>query len=220
MPELNLISTLFVFVIPVIFAVTVHEVAHGWVASRLGDQTAKSMGRLTLNPVKHIDPVGTIVVPVIMYFTSGFIFGWAKPVPVNWQNLGHPRRDMAIVAIAGPVANLLMLLFWAMSAKIITLSGNDPNHLTQLLFYMCSIGVTINIVLMILNLFPILPLDGGRVLTAMLPRNLAISFSRLEPFGLIILVALLFSGILWKILAPVIGGTLTLISQLTQIPIT
>ena len=220
MPELNLISTLFVFVIPVIFAVTVHEVAHGWVASRLGDQTAKSMGRLTLNPVKHIDLVGTIVVPAIMYFASGFIFGWAKPVPVNWHNLGHPRRDMAIVAIAGPAANLLMLLFWAISAKIISLSGNDPNYLTQLLFYMCSIGVTINIVLMILNLFPILPLDGGRVLTAMLPRNLAISFSRLEPYGLILLVVLLFSGILWKILIPIIGGTLTLISQLTQIPIT
>ena len=185
MPELNLISTLFVFVIPVIFAVTVHEVAHGWVASQFGDQTAKSMGRLTLNPMKHIDPIGTIVVPAIMYFTSGFIFGWAKPVPVNWRNLGHPRRDMAIVAIAGPAANLLMLLFWTMSAKIISLSGNDPNYLAQLLFYMCSIGITINIVLMILNLFPILPLDGGRVLTAMLPRNLAISFSRLEPYGLI-----------------------------------
>jgi len=219
MPELNLISTLFVFVIPVIFAVTVHEVAHGWVASRLGDQTAKSMGRLTLNPLKHIDPVGTILVPAIMYFASGFIFGWAKPVPVNWRNLGHPRRDMAIVAIAGPVANLLMLLFWAMSAKIITLFGNEPNHLAQLLFIMCGIGVTINIVLMILNLFPILPLDGGRVLTAMLPRNLAISFSRLEPYGLLILVVLLFSGVLWKILIPVISATLTLISQLTQIPI-
>ena len=219
MPELNLISTLFVFVIPVIFAVTVHEVAHGWVASRLGDQTAKSMGRLTLNPLKHIDPVGTILVPAIMYFASGFIFGWAKPVPVNWRNLGHPRRDMAIVAIAGPVANLLMLLFWAMSAKIITLFGNDPNYLAQLLFIMCGIGVTINIVLMILNLFPILPLDGGRVLTAMLPRNLAISFSRLEPYGLLILVVLLFSGVLWKILIPVISATLTLISQLTQIPI-
>ncbi len=220
MPELNLISTLFVFVIPVIFAVTVHEVAHGWVASRLGDQTAKSMGRLTLNPLKHIDPVGTILVPAIMYFASGFIFGWAKPVPVNWRNLGHPRRDMAIVAIAGPAANLLMLLFWAMSAKIITLFGNEPNQLAQLLFIMCGIGVTINIVLMILNLFPILPLDGGRVLTAMLPRNLAISFSRLEPYGLIILVVLLFSGILWKILVPVFSATLTLISQLTQIPIT
>ncbi len=220
MPELNLISTLFVFVIPVIFAVTVHEVAHGWVASRLGDQTAKSIGRLTLNPIKHIDPVGTILVPAIMYFASGFIFGWAKPVPVNWRNLGHPRRDMAIVAIAGPAANFLMLLFWAMSAKIIILSGNYPSYLTQLLFYMCSIGVTINIVLMILNLFPILPLDGGRVLTAMLPRDLAISFSRLEPYGLLILVALLFSGILWKILVPVIDATLTLISQLTQIPIT
>jgi len=219
MPELNLISTLFVFVIPVVFAVTVHEVAHGWVASRLGDQTAKSMGRLTLNPLKHIDIVGTILVPAIMYFVSGFIFGWAKPVPVNWRNLGHPRRDMAIVAIAGPVANLVMLLFWAMSAKIITLSGIDLNYLTQLLLIMCSIGITINIVLMILNLFPILPLDGGRVLTAMLPRNLAVSFSRLEPYGLLILVVLLFSGILWKILVPVIDATLTLISQLTQIPI-
>jgi len=218
MPELNLISTLFVFVIPVIFAVTVHEVAHGWVASRLGDQTAKSMGRLTLNPVKHIDPVGTIVVPAIMYFTSGFIFGWAKPVPVNWRNLGHPRRDMAIVAIAGPVANLLMLLFWAMSAKIIISLGDDSNQLTQLLFIMCSIGITINIVLMILNLFPILPLDGGRIMTAMLPRNLAISFSRMEPYGLIILVVLLLSGILWKILLPLIGGTQSLIYQLIQIP--
>ncbi len=218
MPELNLISTLFVFVIPVIFAVTVHEVAHGWVANRFGDQTAKSMGRLTLNPIKHIDPVGTIVVPAIMYFTSGFIFGWAKPVPVNWRNLGHPRRDMAIVAIAGPVANLLMLLFWAMSAKVIVSLGNDSNYLTQLLFIMCSIGITINIVLMILNLFPILPLDGGRILTAMLPRNLAITFSRLEPYGLIILVVLLLSGILWKILLPLIGGTQSLIYQLIQIP--
>jgi Zn-dependent protease len=205
-------------VIPVIFAVTVHEVAHGWVASQFGDQTAKSMGRLTLNPMKHIDPIGTIVVPAIMYFTSGFIFGWAKPVPVNWRNLGHPRRDMAIVALAGPAANLLMLLFWAMSAKVIMLLGDDSNYLTQLLFIMCSIGITINIVLMILNLFPILPLDGGRVLTAMLPRDLAISFSRLEPYGLIILVVLLLSGILWKILLPLIGGTQSLIYQLIQIP--
>ncbi len=218
MPELNLISTLFVFVIPVIFAVTIHEVAHGWVASRFGDQTARSMGRLTLNPIKHIDPVGTIVVPTIMYFASGFIFGWARPVPVNWRNLGHPRRDMALVAIAGPVANLLMLFFWAISAKIIMLSGSDSNYLTQLLLIMCSIGITINIVLMILNLFPLLPLDGGRVLTAMLPPNLAIPFSRLEPYGLIILVLLLVSGILWKILIPVIGGMETLIYHLIQNP--
>jgi Zn-dependent protease len=217
MPELNLISTLIVFVIPVIFAVTVHEVAHGWVASQFGDQTAKSMGRLTLNPIKHIDPVGTIVVPAIMYFTSGFIFGWAKPVPVNWRNLGHPRRDMAIVAIAGPVANLLMLLFWALSAKIIMLSGDDSNYLTQLLFIMSSIGITINTVLMILNLFPVLPLDGGRILTAMLPRDMAISFSRMEPYGLIILVVLLLSGILWKILLPLIDGTQSLIYQLIQV---
>ena len=217
MPELNLISTLFVFVIPVIFAVTVHEVAHGWVASQFGDQTAKSLGRLTLNPIKHIDPVGTILVPAIMFYTSGFIFGWAKPVPVNWRNLGHPRRDMALVAIAGPAANFLMLLFWAILAKIITLLGVDSNHLAQLILIMCGIGVTINIVLMILNLFPLLPLDGGRIATAMLPRNLAIPFSRLEPYGLIILVLLLVSGILWKILLPIIGGAEALIYHLLQI---
>lgn len=214
MPDLDLISTLFVFVIPVIFAVTVHEVAHGWVASQFGDQTAKSMGRLTLNPIKHIDPIGTILVPAIMYFTSGFIFGWAKPVPVNWRNLGHPRRDMAIVAIAGPAANLLMLLIWAMTAKVITLFGSDLNQLAQLSLIMCGIGITINTVLMILNLFPLLPLDGGRIATAMLPRNLAIPFSRLEPYGLIILVLLLVSGILWKVLLPIISGTETLIYNL------
>jgi len=218
MPELNLFYTLFVFVIPVLFAVTVHEVAHGWVASQFGDQTAKSLGRLTLNPIKHIDPVGTILVPVIMFYTSGFIFGWAKPVPVDWRNLGHPRRDMALVAIAGPAANFLMILFWAVLAKIITLLGADPNNLAQLILIMCGIGITINIVLMILNLFPLLPLDGGRVMTAMLPPNLAIPFSRLEPYGLIILVLLLFSGILWKILLPIIGGSENLIYHLFQMP--
>lgn len=218
MPELNLFYTLFVFVIPVLFAVTVHEVAHGWVASQFGDQTAKLLGRLTLNPIKHIDPVGTILVPVIMFYTSGFIFGWAKPVPVDWRNLGHPRRDMALVAIAGPAANFLMILFWAVLAKIITLLGADPNNLAQLILIMCGIGITINIVLMILNLFPLLPLDGGRVMTAMLPPNLAIPFSRLEPYGLIILVLLLFSGILWKILLPIISGTENLIYYLFQMP--
>ena len=218
MPELNLFYTLFVFVIPVLFAVTVHEVAHGWVASQFGDQTAKSLGRLTLNPIKHIDLVGTILVPVIMFYTSGFIFGWAKPVPVDWRNLGHPRRDMALVAIAGPAANFLMILFWAVLAKIITLLGADPNNLAQLILIMCGIGITINIVLMILNLFPLLPLDGGRVMTAMLPPNLAIPFSRLEPYGLIILVLLLFSGILWKILLPIISGTENLIYYLFQMP--
>jgi Zn-dependent protease len=209
---------LFVFVIPVLFAVTVHEVAHGWVASQFGDQTAKLLGRLTLNPIKHIDPVGTILVPVIMFYASGFIFGWAKPVPVDWRNLGHPRRDMALVAIAGPAANFLMILFWAVLAKIITLLGADSNNLAQLILIMCGIGITINIVLMILNLFPLLPLDGGRVMTAMLPPNLAIPFSRLEPYGLIILVLLLFSGILWKILLPIISGTENLIYYLFQMP--
>ncbi len=217
MPDLDLLSTLFVFVIPVIFAVTVHEIAHGWVASQLGDQTAKSMGRLTLNPIKHIDPVGTVLVPAVMYFTSGLIFGWAKPVPVNWQNLGRPGRDMAIVAIAGPAANLLMLLMWAMTAKVITLLGSDSSQLAQLSLMMCGIGITINTILMLLNLFPLLPLDGGRIATALLPRNLAVSFSKLEPYGLIILVGLLVSGYLWQILIPIKNGTESLVYQLFRL---
>ena len=218
MPELNLISTLLVFAIPVIFAVTVHEAAHGWVANQCGDQTAKMLGRLTLDPIKHIDPVGTILVPTIMFFASGFIFGWAKPVPVNWRNLGHPRRDMILVAIAGPAANLLMLIFWAILAKIITsnmtLLEIAPNHLLQLILTMCGIGITINIVLMILNLLPLPPLDGGRIATAILPPYLAIPFSRLQPYGLIILVLLLVSGILWQILSPIIISTENLIYHL------
>lgn len=208
---MSFFSTLLVFVIPVLFAVTLHEVAHGWIASQFGDQTAKSLGRLSLNPIKHIDLIGSIVVPIIMYFASGFLFGWAKPVPVNWRNLGHPRRDMVLVAIAGPAANFLMLLFWAMLAKLVTMFGLDSDYFSQLVLIMCGIGITINIILMILNLFPLLPLDGGRILTAILPPNLASSFSRLEPYGLIILVLLLVSGLLWKILFPIISKTETMI---------
>ncbi|MGH8119749.1 MAG: site-2 protease family protein, partial [Gammaproteobacteria bacterium] len=124
--DLTIVGKVLIWVIPVLFAITVHEVAHGWVASRLGDQTARSLGRLTLNPVKHIDPIGTIVLPVVLFYLGGFIFGWAKPVPVNWQNLGHPRRDMALVAAAGPGANLVMMVLWALLAKIIILLHLNP----------------------------------------------------------------------------------------------
>lgn len=204
MPELTLLQKIVVWAVPVIFAITVHEVAHGWVANYLGDSTAKSRGRLTLNPIKHIDPVGTVILPAILLYLGGFVFGWAKPVPVNWQNLHHPRRDMALVAVAGPLANLIMMMLWAVLAKIILMT-HSSSDIAGLLLVMCSAGIIINIVLMVLNLFPVLPLDGGRVMTSLLPLNIARVYARLEPFGLIIIVVLLASGMLGKILIPVVG---------------
>jgi len=206
MTELNLLEKIIVWAIPVVFAITVHEVAHGWVANYLGDPTAKSQGRLTLNPIKHIDPIGTIVLPLILVYLGGFIFGWAKPVPVTWQNLGSPRRDMALVAAAGPVANLVMLLIWAVLAKIILSIVPHPGWLLQFVLVMCSIGIIINIVLMVLNLLPLLPLDGGRVVTSLLPPRLAVLYSRLEPLGLIIILVMLATGVLANIMMPVVSG--------------
>ena len=205
MADLTFVEKVIVWVIPVLFAITVHEVAHGWAASRLGDQTAKSMGRLTLNPIKHIDPICTVVLPVLLFYLGGFIFGWAKPVPVNWQNLGHPRRDMALVAAAGPCANLVMLVLWALLAQVFLLLNLHPVWLLELILIMCRIGISINIVLMVLNLFPLLPLDGGRIMTSLLPARLAIHYSRLEPFGLLLLVLMLASGVLGNILGPIIS---------------
>ena len=204
MPDLTLVEKVIVWAIPVLFAITVHEVAHGWVASRLGDQTARSMGRLTLNPIKHMDPIGTVVLPLVLLYIGGFIFGWAKPVPVTWQNLRHPRRDMALVAAAGPCANLVMMVLWALLAKLLVVVFQKPIWFMELMLIMCSIGITINIVLMVLNLFPVLPLDGGRIMTSLLPPRLAIIYSRLEPFGLLLLVLLLVTGVLGNILGPVV----------------
>jgi Zn-dependent protease len=206
MSDLSLVEKVIVWAIPVLFAITVHEVAHGWVASRLGDQTARRLGRLTLNPIKHMDPIGTVVLPLLLLYIGGFIFGWAKPVPVTWQNLRHPRRDMALVAAAGPGANLVMMLLWALLAKLLVMVTQHPIWILELLLIMCSIGITINIVLMVLNLFPVLPLDGGRIMTSLLPPQLAVLYSRLEPFGLLILVVLLASGLLGGILGPVVNS--------------
>ena len=201
MPELTLIEKVIVWAIPVVFAITVHEVAHGWVANQLGDPTAKIKGRLTLNPIKHVDPIGTVVLPLLLLYAGGFVFGWAKPVPVDWRNLGHPRRDMALVAAAGPLANLLMLCLWAILAKLLLLFGY-PVWIINMLLMMCGAGIIMNIVLMVLNLFPLLPLDGGRILTAMLPARAAQLYSRLEPAGLLILILLLVTGVLGNVLTP------------------
>ncbi len=203
MPELSLIQKIIVFAIPVIFAITVHEVAHGWVASKFGDQTAKMMGRLTLNPIKHIDPIGTILVPAILLFIGGFVFGWAKPVPVDWRNLRNPRRDMALVAAAGPSANFAMALFWGFVARLaVTFGGGTPNGAIYAIVYMAQAGIMINFVLLVLNLIPIPPLDGSRVVTSFLTPKAGYYYNRLEPYGFFILVGLLALGLLGKILAP------------------
>ena len=206
MSELPIAYQLFIWVIPVLFAVTLHEVGHGWAAKQLGDTTAQDMGRLSLNPLKHIDPVGTIVVPLATFFLSGFIFGWAKPVPVNWNKLRNTKRDIALVALAGPAANLLMIVFWLLIAKLFIASAEEGNIISNLLTLMAWAGIVINSLLMILNLFPLPPLDGSRVVFSLLPTSYADRYAKIEPYGLIILVILLVSGVLFKILGPLIFG--------------
>ncbi len=205
MLELNIVQKIAVWVLPVLFAITVHEVAHGWMARRLGDPTAQMLGRLTLNPIKHIDPFGTILVPLVMLLLpGGFVFGWAKPVPVTWENLHNPKRDMAIVAAAGPGANLLMGILWALVIKLGAVLAAHVSGGMLFLVYMGVAGVFINAILMVLNLVPLPPLDGGRVLVGVLPGPAAWKVSRIEPYGMIIIVVLLVSGILGQILWPFI----------------
>ena len=201
MPELSLPQFVAVAILPILFAITVHEVAHGWVAKYFGDPTAQRLGRLTLNPLKHIDPIGTVVVPGLLLMLGGFIFGWAKPVPVTWENLRNPKRDMAIVAAAGPVANLIMALFWAVVARV----GVQLGSLSWAgipMQYMGQFGIEINVVFMVLNLLPLPPLDGGRVAVGLLPGPWAWQLARLEQFGFFILIGLLATGILGRIIGP------------------
>jgi Zn-dependent protease len=202
MEGLTKIQSLAVLLLPVLFAITVHEAAHGWMAKRLGDQTASMLGRVTLNPIKHVDIIGTLLVPMLMYLFSGFLFGWAKPVPVDWRNLRNPRRDMALVALAGPGANLIMALLWAGVIRLGLAIGDDHLWFALPMVYMGSAGILINAFLMVLNLLPILPLDGGRVVSSLLPPRFSVQYQRLEPWGLLIVVALLVSGLLSSIVMP------------------
>ena len=205
MYELSLAQKIIVAAVPIIFAITVHEVAHGWVAGKLGDPTARLAGRLTLNPVKHIDPLGTIVVPLVMIALTPFAFGWARPVPVDWRNLKQPRRDMALVAAAGPGANVIMLLLWTLLLSALFPTGSAVSYQEYLLIEMAKVGVIINIVLIALNLLPLPPLDGSRIVTAFLSPEAARRYNLLERWGLPILILLIFTGILGKILHPLIG---------------
>lgn len=212
MLDLNLVQKIAIWVMPVLLGITVHEVAHGWIASRLGDKTALMMGRLTLNPLKHVDPMGTILVPgLMMLLQTGFIFGWAKPVPITWQNLKHPKRDMALVAAAGPISNLLMGIAWALVIRLGLMLGESGLALV----YMGIAGIFINVLLMVLNLLPLPPLDGGRVMTGLLPGPWAYKFSLIEPYGFFILIALLVTGVLGLILWPLISLVLGLLAAVS-----
>jgi Zn-dependent protease len=203
MPAIDIAWILAVAAIPVLFAITIHEVAHGWVARHLGDPTAHLAGRLTLNPLRHIDPIGTVVVPIALLFVGGPIFGWAKPVPVSFANLSHPRRDMILVAAAGPGSNLLMALGWAIIAalqlSVLQIDGTAGLWLLQV----CEIGIIINVILAVFNMLPIPPLDGGRVLAGLVPPPAARVLDRIEPFGILIVLLLLFT-VLWRWLEPIV----------------
>lgn len=203
---MTLLERFAIWVLPVMFAIIVHEFAHGWAALRLGDTTAKAMGRLSLNPIKHIDPVGSILLPgALLLLQTGFIFGWAKPVPVNGARLKNPRRDMMLVALAGPFSNLLMLLFWAFLFKTGMLIDGGASTLGFVMMHMGAAGVFINAILMMLNLLPIPPLDGSRVVEGLLPYKLAVKYNSVGRFGMPILMVLMLSGLLGQVLWPLIS---------------
>ena len=189
----NLIQTVLIYALPVLFAITIHEAAHGYVARHFGDNTAYMLGRVTLNPIKHIDPVGTILMPLMLYFaTSGaFLFGYAKPVPVNFARLRRPKRDMIWVALAGPASNFVQAMLWAVAYTL--LLGADVNE--RFFLEMCKAGVLVNLVMWAFNLFPLPPLDGGRILVGLLPRRQALALSRVEPWGFFIVLGLVLLGV-------------------------
>ena len=200
------LQTIALWVVPVVFAITLHEAAHGYVARAFGDRTAEMQGRITLNPLKHIDPIGTIVVPGALILAAKlggpqFVFGWAKPVPVNFGNLRDPKRDMLWVAAAGPGVNFVMAVLWALILKAAAPGGLVDS---ASLLLMAKIGISVNLVLMALNLLPIPPLDGGRIAVSLLPMHLAHAYSRVEPFGLFIIVALLALGLLDNLMQPLL----------------
>jgi Zn-dependent protease len=189
----QLIQTVLIYALPVIFAITLHEAAHGYAAQRLGDPTAAMMGRVTLNPFPHIDPIGTILMPLLLYFSTGgaFLFGYAKPVPVRFDRLRHPKRDMVWVALAGPASNLLQALLWGV--LLYALAGNGISE--RFFIDMCKAGMLTNVVMFAFNLFPLPPLDGGRIVVGLLPWRQALMFSRIERWGFFIVMALVITGV-------------------------
>jgi Zn-dependent protease len=212
-----LIQTIALAAIPVLFAITLHEAAHGYAARHFGDLTAYAAGRISLNPFRHIDPIGTVLLPLLTLFVGGILFGWAKPVPVNFAALRHPKQDMFWVALAGPAANLFMALFWGLMMKLAMM--NPTNYFADPLIGMADIGVTINAILLVLNLLPLPPLDGGRIAVSLLPHRQAYKLSRIEPYGMVILILLAVvpvggRPILSWVLMPLVGAVVRLISTI------
>jgi len=202
----SVVQTITVYAIPLIFAITVHEAAHAYAARYFGDSTAYMLGRMTLNPFKHIDPVWTVIVPIVMLVATGFAFGAAKPVPVNFNALRNPKRDSIWVAAAGPGANLAMMIGWMVVLTLVSgMSGGVP---LQFFGQVAEAGVLVNALLMVLNLLPILPLDGGRIVAGLLPNRLSYQYSRLEPYGMIFIVVLIVSPLFGKVVSPLVGATL------------
>lgn len=210
--ELNIVQQIAIYALPVVFAITLHEAAHGYVARYFGDPTAYMLGRVSLNPLRHIDLIGTILLPLLTLFFGGILFGWAKPVPVNFNQLRNPKKNMLWVALAGPASNLAMALAWALLMKVANMMPDSALSLPMAL--MGRAGITINAMLMVLNLMPLPPLDGGRIAVSLLPNRLACRYAMIEPYGMILLVILLFSGVLGSIMWPLIDATMTLISLL------
>lgn len=199
----QLIQTIAIAAIPILFAITLHEAAHGYVAKHFGDMTAYQMGRISLNPMRHIDPVGTVLLPLFTLVLGGVLFGWAKPVPVNFGALRNPKKDMLWVALAGPASNLAMALGWALLFKLS--SAYPENYFAEPLMDMAAIGIKINIVLLVLNLIPLPPLDGGRVAISLLPHRQAYQLSKIEPYGMFVLIVLAISPVLGWVLYPLVN---------------
>ncbi len=209
--ELSLIQKIAIYALPVLFAITVHEAAHGYAAKYFGDMTAYKAGRISLNPIRHIDLFGTIILPALTLALGGILFGWAKPVPVDFSRLRNPKKDMLWVAAAGPASNFVMAIIWVFVFKF---SMSAPESIAYPLAMMAKAGISINIVLMVLNLLPLPPLDGGRIAVSLLPMQYAMKFAQLERYGFIILIALMFSGVLSQILNPLINVVYALIYSL------
>ena len=216
---MDIAEKIIIYAVPVLMAITMHEVAHGYVAKWFGDRTASILGRLSLNPLRHIDPIGTVIVPLLLVMMGGFVFGWAKPVPVSDRNLKKPLRDMAFIGIAGPLSNVLMAIIWGVLMKVNMIIGSRYDFgWTEPLHMMCVVGVQINFVLAWLNILPLPPLDGGHVLMALVPRRLAYWVSRLEPIGMWVLLVLMFMGVLPLILGPPVNwSTHILMKKLASI---
>jgi Zn-dependent protease len=204
MLELSSIQQIVIWILPVLFAITIHEAAHAWVASRLGDTTAKMLGRLSFNPIKHVDLVGTILVPIVVLILSqfSFVFGWAKPVPINTTQFKKPRRDLALATAAGPISNLIMAFLWAICLKIGSILHPATSNTALFMVLTGQAGIIINVLLAYLNLVPIPPLDGSRILASVLPIKQAMQFQKIEPYGIFILLILIFTGILGLIIRP------------------